>query len=325
MDNFDQIYYKIGENGEWIEGTKFSVFDYDLTRNKLVNEDGTITIFARIVNKQSNNEVIVNEKCGVDTIDESRTIEADSLIQAVKDNSFRNGIYTVKVAEETYNLKVYNIDKNVEMSAYTAPGIEEDVFNSSGWAKNMIVLKVEGDLTIDSNVVLSSYASKNGYGGPKGMMIYCTGTLINNGTISMSARGARAEGQNVYLWKNGDNSYETVPKYGGNGGSLVQCVKGDSSWKNGNTGGAGVDRGTGGGGSGGSTTDMSVHYGISGPGAQGTSYSGGTGGGGVHGTGTTVVSGRRAGGGEANGGARWSRKWKKQWSSVILVMEQEGY
>ena len=31
------------------------------------------------------------------------------------------------------------------------------------------------------------------FGGPKGMIVYCTGTLINNGTISMTARGAKAE------------------------------------------------------------------------------------------------------------------------------------
>ena len=42
----------------------------------------------------------------------------------------------------------------------------------------------------------------NGYGGPKGMFIYCTGTITNNGTIDMTARGAKAVGQNVYLWKN---------------------------------------------------------------------------------------------------------------------------
>ena len=49
------------------------------------------------------------------------------------------------------------------------------------------------------------------------MYIYCTGTLTNNGTISMTARGAKAEGQNVYLFKNLDNTYEFVPIVGGIG------------------------------------------------------------------------------------------------------------
>ena len=47
------------------------------------------------------------------------------------------------------------------------------------------------------------------------------GTLTNNGTISMTARGAKAEGQNVYLFKNLDSTYEYVPKEGGSGGKGV--------------------------------------------------------------------------------------------------------
>ena len=43
------------------------------------------------------------------------------------------------------------------------------------------------------------------------MMIYCTGTLTNNGTISMTARGAKASGQNVYLWQNLNGEYEYIP------------------------------------------------------------------------------------------------------------------
>ena len=31
-----------------------------------------------------------------------------------------------------------------------------------------------------------------GMGGPKGMFVYCTEDLTNNGIISMTARGARA-------------------------------------------------------------------------------------------------------------------------------------
>ena len=53
------------------------------------------------------------------------------------------------------------------------------------------------------------------------MYIYCIGTLTNNGTISMTARGAKAEGQNVYLFKNLDGTYEYVPKEGGSGGKGV--------------------------------------------------------------------------------------------------------
>ena len=60
------------------------------------------------------------------------------------------------------------------------------------------------------------------------MIVYCTGTLINNGTISMTARGAKAEGQNVYLFKNLDGSFEYVPAVGGAGGNSAS-VRADRS------------------------------------------------------------------------------------------------
>jgi len=139
----------------------------------------------------------------------------------------------------------------------TTFGTEEDVATASEYAKNMIVLKVNGNLTIAEGVTLTAYTSKNGYGGPKGMTIYCTGTITNNGTVNMTARGAKAVGQNVYLWKNTDGSYEYVPEDGSEGN--------------------GVDRATGKGAKG---------SGGGGEGAIGTSYSGGAGGGGKRLSGT---------------------------------------
>ena len=149
-------------------------------------------------------------------------------------------------------------------------GTEKDVATSSEYAKNMIVIKVNGDLTIEDGVTLTAYASKNGYGGPKGMTIYCTGTITNNGTIDMTARGAKAEGQNVYLWKNMDNSYEFVPKVGAAGGNSV--VGGVT---NGIAGQNATNRQTGGGGSG-AARHFAGDAGVSGAGTNGTSYSGGT-------------------------------------------------
>lgn len=125
---------------------------------------------------------------------------------------------------------------------------ETDVATETEDAKNMVIVKVNGDLTINEGVTLTACKSDNGYGGPKGLLIYCTGTIINNGTIDMTARGARAEGQNVYLWRNANNSYEYIPSTGANGGQKVYC-----SWDGTNPGlkGAnGNNRKTGGGGSG---------------------------------------------------------------------------
>lgn len=155
-------------------------------------------------------------------------------------------------------------------------GNEKDVAqDSSSQAQNTVVLKVEGNLTIEDNVTLTSVKSNSGYGGPKGMIIYCTGTLTNNGNISMTARGAKAQGQNIYLWGNKDGSYEFVPANGAAAGASVIANSGANS---GNGGVSGTERMTGGGGSGASFKWIGSAT-WSGTGSIGTSYSGGTGGG----------------------------------------------
>ena len=95
-------------------------------------------------------------------------------------------------------------------------GNSSDVGTASANAKNGVVLKVEGDLTINTGVTLTSVVDST-YGGPKGLFVYCTGELTNNGTITMTGRGAKASGENVYLWKNADGSFEYVPSIGGSG------------------------------------------------------------------------------------------------------------
>ena len=152
------------------------------------------------------------------------------------------------------------------------------------------MLKVNGDLTVKQGVTLTSVRSTNDYGGPKGMMVYCTGTLKNDGNISMTCRGAYAKGENVYLYKNNDNSYEFIPEIGGVGGAGV-----NATWKRtgnvicgifvGNVGGDGIGRATGGGGGGGcgvhiDSIGASTYANSGGKGSAGTSYSGGSGGGG---------------------------------------------
>ena len=63
------------------------------------------------------------------------------------------------------------------------------------------------------NVKLTTYASASNYGGPKGLLIYVSGTLTNNGEISMTARGARVPGDNVYIWKNSKNCHSMHFEY----------------------------------------------------------------------------------------------------------------
>lgn len=94
-------------------------------------------------------------------------------------------------------------------------GCESDIATENKNAKSTVVLKVDGNLTISPQATIK--AKGGTYGGPKGMIIYCTGTLTNNGSISMTARGAKAEGQDVYILKNEDETFEYIPKEGGKG------------------------------------------------------------------------------------------------------------
>lgn len=271
-----KTYYQIGKNGEWQEGTgKISILDYDITSNNLINEDNTVTISIKSMNENTSNVVTSSKDFTVDTTATLASFEADSLLEAMEKYDFGTGIFKVTVSDETYNLKVYSFDENVEIQSDTTFGTEKDVATANDYAQNMVVLKVNGDLTINEDVTLTAYASKDGYGGPKGMMIYCTGILTNNGTISMTARGAKAEGQNVYLWKNVDGTYEYVPSVGAEGGTRVGGHEVDL---NGNGGQDGTNRQTGGGGSGSCYTGLGGTA-YSGAGSKGTSYSGGTGGG----------------------------------------------
>ena len=271
-----KIYYQIGKNGNWVEGQgKIGLVDYDLVTNNLINEDNTVTISAKIENPTNKNIVTISKKYSVNTNSTTNSYEAESILDVLKNEEINTGLYNLTVKDEKYNLRVYSFDGNLNIKTNTTFGTEEDVATASEYAKNMIVLKVNGDLTIDEGTTLTAYASKDGYGGPKGMTIYCTGTLTNNGTIDMTARGAKAVGQNVYLFKNADNTYEYVPAVGADGG---KSVGGYEMKCNGKSGANGTDRQTGGGGSGSCYTGFRETA-YSGAGAKGTSYSGGTGGG----------------------------------------------
>ena len=49
----------------------------------------------------------------------------------------------------------------------------------------------------------------------KGMYICVLGNTTNNGTITMTRRGTyNAAGENVYLWKNLDDTFEYIPGEG---------------------------------------------------------------------------------------------------------------
>lgn len=202
------------------------------------------------------------------TVLKGQSIKGESILKILEEKDLKSGYYTFEVEGETteyYDIHLYNIEGNQEWNENQTFGDAEDVGTKEDYAQNMVIVKVNGDLTIGEGVTVAPYYTE--YGGPKGFTLYVTGKLENNGTIDNS-HGAYAKGQNVYLWKNADGSYETVPAVGAVGAPRLTSDGG------GNTGKSGENRQTGGGGSGGSWWAD----GRSGSGGTGTSYSGGSGG-----------------------------------------------
>jgi hypothetical protein len=158
---------------------------------------------------------------------------------------------------------------------------------------------VDGDLTINSGAELRPPSRK------LFTVVYVTGDLVCNGTISMTSRGANHSGVGS---SEGSTTAEDiliatgtfsgvvdpkVPASGGAGGAGV--LAGSNANFDGINGSAGSLGGTGGGGSGGTFGTNAT----SGAGANGTSFSGGAGGGGI--VVVTNVSATAESGG-ANGG-----------------------
>ena len=217
---------------------------------------------------------------------ESVTIRGDSILSILETNNLKSGYYFFVANGVNYSVHLYTFDFDTIFSSSRKFGDANDVATASSNAQNMVIVKVNGNLTINSGVKIEPYY--NAYGGPKGFILYVTGTLTNNGTIDNS-HGAKAAGQNVYLWKNADGTYEYVPATGGAGGA----APGGSSAAAGIAGSPGTGRQTGGGGSGGKGFSPN-----SGAGSKGTSYSGGTGGGGAG-----WEASASGGAGAANGGS----------------------
>ncbi len=281
-----KYYYSIGaDNTTWVQIDQDDIINIDeydaFHKNRINSEDGSITLNLK---KQDNfgNKVeksyklsefhVTNELYHV----EEQTLTGESLIQCIKDHDIKSGNYKLQINGQEYPAEIYNYeDEKVNYITDKNLGTTEN-------DKKMVIMKYNGDLTIQEGNIITAQARK------KGMFIYVNGKLTNNGEITMTARGANAEGQDVYLWKNEDNDekpYEFVPKVGATGGNSKSAGTTNPQTIPGEKGNNGKDRGTGGGGSG-NVKSVNIHnfnsgrftvY--SGKGEAGTSYSGGTGGG----------------------------------------------
>lgn len=262
-----------------------------VTKASYITNGTDKTIKFKIYGKVEGEEYTSNKQISVENKYE-RTITANSLLKAIGDNSFENDSYEkIQVdgvnGSEIYQVHVYNFNGNQTWNENKTFGTESDVSTTVNgtrqYAKNMVVVKVNGDLTIDNGVNVGPYYNETtGYGGPKGFMLYVTGKITNNGTIDNS-HGAYAVGQNVSLFKNANSSFEFVPDVS-NGSQRTTGNGGDGfDWNSKGTSGHGgtgtsFSGGAGGGGSrGGAGTDGSSVGGPGGNGPLGTQGYGGSG------------------------------------------------
>lgn len=336
LDNLDNLIVTYDLNGgEFLDATQieteFSNLEYGSTHNiisniptqtnkkfegwkiensdDLYNSGDTITVKNNIVlvaqySQEKYGLVSILKDCNYSNIVSTDAIELTSETAL---ESITAEVETGPVEEKiNYEMRIYRFPNDITItSGQTIQlGDPDDVATSTDEAKRMVVAIFEGNLTVEQEATLTAIASTSGYGGPKGMFICVKGELQNNGIITMTARGAKATGENVYLYSSNSTQWEFVPKDGATAGTARTMNTATSSWSiKGIPGNPGEGRQTGGGGQGGmrktnNATTQKVKGGI---GTAGTSYSGGSGGGGATLNNTDVNF--DGGAGTANGGA----------------------
>ncbi len=300
--------YMIGDSSAWVNYTNIIRLDDYQILEALGNRD--VKVALRQVDSIGN-EIIINvEHTILDTVtykQENTVIEGESILACVENNNLESGNYIFRITYNgegntiDYPVELYNYNEDANYEASNEIVIGNTKYTGTGKTnseKRMLILKYNGDLTINSGVTISPTGTSATINGvaylctKKGMFIYCAGTLTNNGNITMTAKGTvNQTGENVYLHKNEDNTYEYVPAIGGAGGAGVVN-------KTANNGVAGTARRTGGGGAGAGINRASK------AGGSGTSYSGGVGSGGADDIAGVNVSSNGGAGGDGKGSSK---------------------
>lgn len=276
-------YYSLDDGETWQE--------YEGDLNILEADNKTITAKTILQEEKIEGQIVKVKK----ERQQISLVVSTSLIDATKQAIMKNDtVYRVAIKDMEYKVHTYVEEGDLILQSSRSYGNANDVGTASENAKNMVILKVNGNLTINSGVTLTAYG--NSYGGPKGMLVYVTEQLTNNGTITMTARGAKAPGETVYLWKNGNNNYEYVPAAGVAGGT-GGTGKNPDLGQTGTTPSAANSRRTGGGGGG---AGQGYYDSKGGNASAGTSYSGGCGGGGGSYAKAPSATGNGGQGGNAN-------------------------
>lgn len=211
-EEYSKNYYSLDDGATWQEYTE--------ELNILEEDNKTITGKSKPREEKVKGKLII-----VQPVEEHLPLVISrSLLEATQKAIMKNDTYyRIAIKDEEYRVHTYVQDEDLILAQNTVYGNASDAGTASSNATSMVIVKVNGNMTINNGVTLTSYGTA--YGGTKGMLLYVTEKLENNGTITMTARGAKAEGQNVYLWENKDTSvrekYEYVPELGAYGGASV--------------------------------------------------------------------------------------------------------
>lgn len=211
--------------------------------------------------------------------------------------------YYNKIMIDGETMSVSNTIKSINMSFHIYKLPRDFVFNSSDTVQKLFSLCKSNDtytqVIIGYNIKINENITLTPPYRCKGLVIFASNNLINDGYISMTARGSIGAGQNIYLFEN-----EFVPAEGSAGGA-GRTLTARSTGYSGTNGSSGSNRCTGGGGSGAIRRGDGSGTTKSGSGAKGTSYSGGSGGGAAGSTSgnATATDGQPNGGAGGNGSA----------------------
>lgn len=232
-------------------------------------------------------------------------IERDTIYDYIVNENMPDGIHNMVLANgESIDFEIINFEEDKTFDG-------TDILGNDTPDTTMLIVKCHKNCNIDKNVIVMPQVRK------KGFVLYCGGDFVNYGTVSMTARGANAQGQELLIYGN-NSKYEIIPAIGALGGAKVG---GSSSTQNGTDGDTGIKRATGGGGAGGYYSNKALY---SGAGGAGTSYSGGTGGGGCscYDSGSNASDGSNDGG--AGGVATCRRTSANNWNSTGGIGNPSG-
>lgn len=150
----------------------------------------------------------------------SNVIECESLVQGIRDTNLPDGDYTFKVngktsdgasETKTYLVELINFYDDVTYSLSLGQTTRTISLGDTTTTHKTLAVKYHKNLTINSGVTVTATAVSN-LTYKKGMLLCVMGNITNNGTISMTARGTYNQaGENVYLWKSADETFEYVP------------------------------------------------------------------------------------------------------------------